>query len=124
MTTIRSEQGFTLIEVMISLVIFLVGFLGMAGLFSVVAQTNREASNRTRADQVLYEKIEQLVSTPYAAISSGADQDTVGQVVFHREWTVTPNSPIARVMTIDLEAMWVERGDTFRVQQATIKGAN
>jgi Tfp pilus assembly protein PilV len=109
---------------MVSLVIFLIGFLGMAGLFATVAQTNREASNRTRADQVLYEKVEEFMSTPYAAISSGADQDTVGQVVFYRRWTVSLNDPIAKVMTINLETLWTERGDTFRVQQATIKSAN
>jgi prepilin-type N-terminal cleavage/methylation domain-containing protein len=120
----RQEKGFTLIEVMVALVVFLIGFLGMAGLLSTVVQANRGASNHTRADQVLYEKIEELVTTPYAQVASGGDQDTVGDVVFTRQWTVSPNDPIGSVMTIDLVARWTERGDTFQVSQTTMKSAN
>jgi type IV pilus assembly protein PilV len=120
----RREDGFTLIEVMVALVVFLIGFLGLAGLFASVAQSNRASSNHTRADHVLYQKIEEFMSTPYAEIATGSDETTVGEVVFDRSWTVTPNDPITNVMTIDIEARWTERGDTFRVQQATIKSAN
>jgi prepilin-type N-terminal cleavage/methylation domain-containing protein len=118
------EEGFSLIEVMIALVVFLIGFLGMAGLLATITQSNRGATNRTRADQVLYQKVEEFMSTPYATITSGVDQDTVGDVVFTSQWTVNQNDPIPNSMTIDLVARWTERGDTFSVRQATIKSAN
>jgi prepilin-type N-terminal cleavage/methylation domain-containing protein len=120
----RREDGFTLVEVMVALVVFLIGFIGMAGVLATVVQSNRGASNRTRADQVLYQKVEEFLTTPYAAIASDSDQDTVGGVIFSRTWTVNENTPIANVMTIDLVARWTERGDTFQVRHSTIKSAN
>lgn len=120
----RRNEGFTLIEVMVALVIFLIGFLGMAGLLVSVMGSNRDASNRTRADELLYEKVEEFQLTSFADIESGSDQDTVGNVVFTREWVVSNNDPIPKVMTIDLTASWTERGDTLSVRQATIKSAN
>lgn len=121
---LRRKEGFTLVEVMVALVVFLIGFLGMAGLLVTVVQSNRGASNRTRADQLLYEKVEEFTSTPYRDIATGTDEETVGRVVFTRDWTVTDNSPIPNAMTIDLVARWTERGRTFGVQQSTIKSAN
>ncbi len=120
----RNERGFTLIEVLVATVILVIGLIGVAGLLTSVMQANRGAMNRTRAQQILVEKVAQFHSTAYANLASGSDQDTVGGVVFTRQWTVNPNTPIANASTIALTARWVERRDTFRVRQSTILSAN
>ena len=118
----RKANGFTLMEVMVALVVLLFGVVAMASLSAVVVQGNRGSTNRTRADEVLYQKVEQFQSMPYQAISSGSDQVTLGGVRFNRQWTVDPNTPSANVMRIRLRATWVERADTFHVRTTTLKG--
>lgn len=47
--SIYSQSGFTLLEVMIALVIFSIGLLGLAGLQAVSLQNNQSAYTRTMA---------------------------------------------------------------------------
>lgn len=123
-TTAGGASGFTLIEVVVALVVFLIGVLGISGLLVSTIQANRGATNRSRADELLYEKVEEFQSTSYAGINGGTDTSTVEGVVFTREWTVNPSDPIAGVMTIDLTARWTERGDTFQIETSTMRSAN
>ncbi len=104
-----------------ALVIFVIGILGVSGLLLTVIHANRSASNRTRADQLLYEKVEEFQSTPFVAIEGGADQTSVGDVVFTRTWTVASDVPVENVATIEIAAEWSERDETFTVQTATMR---
>lgn len=121
---LRRSDAFTLIEVMVALVVFTLGILGMTGLFVSVAQTNRGTNNRSRAIELLHQKVEQLESTPYSQLAAGSEQETVGNVGFDLDWTVQSNTPVANVSRIDLTAEWSERGQTFSVNTATIRSAN
>lgn len=116
------DAGFTLMEVMVALVVLLFGVITMASLSAVVVQSNRGSTNRTRADEALYQKVEQFQSMPYQAVASGSDAVTIGGVRFSRAWVVEPNTPAPNVMRIRLRATWVERADTFRVTTTTLKG--
>lgn len=52
--TINPQAGFTLLEVMIALVIFSVGLLGLAGIQAIALQSNNAAYMRTIAMQHTY----------------------------------------------------------------------
>ncbi len=116
-----ANDGFTIVEFAVALVIFVIGVLGVSGLLLTVIYANRSASNRTRADQLLYEKVEEFQLTPFAAIEGGADQTSVGDVVFTRTWTVANDVPVENVATIEIAAEWSERDETFTVQTATMR---
>ena len=49
MTPVRNTRGFTLLEVLIALLVFTIGMLGMAGLMVVSVKTNQSAYLRTQA---------------------------------------------------------------------------
>ena len=55
-----TQQGFTLLEVMISLVIFSIGLIGLAGLQAIGLQNNYSAYNRTVATQVAYDLADRI----------------------------------------------------------------
>ena len=54
------QDGFSLLEMLIALVIFSVGLLGIAGLQSVSKQANFESLQRTAAAQVAYGLLEDM----------------------------------------------------------------
>ena len=116
------RAGFTLIEVIVALVVLLFGVITMASLSAMVMQSNRGSTNRTRADQALYQKVEEFQSLPFQSISTGSDSVSIGGVGFLRSWEVDNNTPVANVMQIRLTATWVERTDTLRVRTTTLKG--
>lgn len=118
---VGATGGFTIVEFAVALVIFVIGILGVSGLLLTVIHANRGASNRTRADQLLYEKVEEFQSTPFASIEGGADQTSVGDVTFTRTWTVANDVPVENVATIEIAAEWSERDETFTVQTATMR---
>lgn len=117
-----NRRGFTLIESMVALVVLVFGVMMVAALTGVIMKANRNSVNRTRADEVLNQKIESFQSIAYENIFDGTDTVTVGDVRFTRSWTVSPNTPVANVMQIRLTARWVEGGDTLRVSTTTLRG--
>jgi len=57
---LRREKGFTLIEVMISIIILSIGVLGLAPLMAVSVTGNSFSNEATRANVIAQDRIEQL----------------------------------------------------------------
>jgi len=60
MIPISRNQGFTLLEVMIALVIFSIGLLGLAGLQGISVRNNQVAFSRTVASQLAYDLADRI----------------------------------------------------------------
>jgi type IV pilus assembly protein PilV len=71
--TAARERGFTLIEVLVSLLVFSVGILGMAGFQALSTRNSVEASERTRAALMANE----LVAAMWQAHSTVLDDDAI-----------------------------------------------
>jgi len=118
------RAGFTLIEVMVALVMFTFGALGMAALTASIMQASRGDTNRSRASASLRQKVEEFQSLDYTAITSGSDVDTLAGVVFDRTWTVTVDSPAPLLRHIELVATWTDAGRERQVRTETIRASN
>lgn len=114
-----SRRGFSLVEVMVGLVLMSIGLLGMVALSVTVSKANREATNRTRADQLLHEKIEEFQTSRYDDIVAGVDTMMLGQVEFVRTWTITEDVPIDDVKLISIDGLWTEQGSDKTVYRKT-----
>ncbi|MDN6871386.1 type IV pilus modification protein PilV [Pseudomonas citronellolis] len=66
----RGEQGFTLIEVMIALVVLAVGLLGMATLMTTSLQSSQGAYRRSQASLLAYDLVERMRVNRSQAITS------------------------------------------------------
>ena len=77
-TIYKSQQGFSLLEVMIALLIFSVGLLGLAGMQMAGLQSNHSAMMRTIATLQSYDMAERLRSNRvgnYANPNAGSVAD-------------------------------------------------
>jgi type IV pilus assembly protein PilV len=64
----KNEKGFTLIEVMISMVILAIGILGLAPLMVLSIYSNTYSQDLTQATAVAQDRIEQLKNAPNFAV--------------------------------------------------------
>jgi len=80
-----TNDGFTILEVMVGLAIFSLGLLLLLSMMVISIQGNMWSENHTQSVQLIREKVEQLKNTAGAAMVSG--NDAVGD--YTRSWTVS-----------------------------------
>lgn len=96
---IRNEEGFTLLEVMTSMLIMVFSLLMLLHMAMIALDGNRWSSKTTSCAQVMQQKLEELrnVTEP----ESG--QDSIGE--FSRSWTVTTVGTHLR--QVEITTTWV-----------------
>lgn len=85
---LRQKKGFTLIEVLISLVVFAVGLLGFASLEIVAMRNMAFSKDLAKANTYAQQTVEQLKSTDWANITVGTARTTVLEEKFSRTYSV------------------------------------
>ena len=71
-TITTTSRGFTLIEVMIALVIFSVGLIGLAGMQAVSVQDNTRSYARVQANFLAYDILDRMRANSDQAITYGS----------------------------------------------------
>jgi len=99
---LRTEKGFSLIEVMIALVLFAIGLLAFAGLEIVAVRNATYSKDYGKANTYAQQKVEEMKGTDWASVSTGSD--TLEQR-FTRAWTVTATET---VKTVAVTVTWVD----------------
>ena len=96
MGTLKKENGYTLIEVLIALTIFAVGLLAVAGMQTAAVRMNSTADKLTNLSTWGMDKIEELSALPYSdpLLDSAVNpyQEQLGDYTI--SWTVVKNDPI------------------------------
>lgn len=110
-----TRAGFTLVELLVALMIFAVGMLGLAATAGSVTRMMGGAKRQTIAAQVAQSRIERLRATPCTTLTSGSE--TVRGIT--NTWTV---SPVARGVNVtDSVVFATSRGKTrTRVYKTTL----
>jgi type IV pilus assembly protein PilV len=115
------EDGFTLIEIMITLVILSIGLTALAGLQVSAIKGNTFSKRMTAAVSIANEKLEQMKDTDYANIlSESSTQITRSNMRFTRQVTVTNNSPLANTKTVNVTVTWSDGSNSHSVPITTI----
>src|SRR5216684_9156770 len=71
----NGQQGFTLLEIMIALVLMMIATLSAAGLFAYAINYNSGAYDRTLAHAVAQQRIEYLRRTPFNSLVTPAQPE-------------------------------------------------
>lgn len=67
---IRGQQGFTLLEMLVALVILSFGLLGLAGLQAVSLRNNTNAYQRSQANVLAYDIVDRMRANRSQAVSN------------------------------------------------------
>jgi prepilin-type N-terminal cleavage/methylation domain-containing protein len=103
MKKIKQENGFTIMEVLVAVVILTMSLLLLLNM-SMVALDGNDWSNRaTQSTQILQQKLEEL-RTGIVDLEDGID--TVNSI--ERNWTVT--NAASHLYRINIQAAWRNRG--------------
>lgn len=130
-----NEDGFTLLELLISTVILAIGLLGVAALQTVAIQGNMEGRNFTFASTMIGEKIEELRNMDFGDIGDQTDyivldnkvpqvQDSEPSGGFYLTRVVdVSDGPVTGTVQVAVEVSWESQtGLTRRTEFETIIG--
>ena len=110
----KNEQGFTLIEVLIALLVLMVGMAGILSLQLTAMKATGFSRHATEASSLAEDKVEDLRTVPLTSprFATGSDRvdargvlDTTG--LYNRTWTITPQTDTT---IITVSVAWDERG--------------
>jgi type IV pilus assembly protein PilV len=106
MRRVKDTRGFTLLEVMITVVILAIGLLGLAGLQIVAIKGNSFGQQMTAASTLAQNQLETLRQSA-GSLSNGNDTVTdQNGISYARTWTVTANAPQANMDTVNMTVSW------------------
>ena len=114
----RTQKGFTLIECLVSIMVFFTAVMGLSAVTIMVVKGNSFSTAMTVATALATDKIEGLQNISYQDVASGGPETL--QTVFTRRWTVTNNSPVPNTKTIAVTVSWLWLGLTRNVTLTTI----
>ena len=133
---LTDKKGFTMIEVLMAMVIFLIGFLAVGSMQIAAVNGNAAARTRTEAMTLASDVVEQLMALPYNSsgfigpfnISNPLDDTdpTVGQPtvygwysnsgdLYDVRWSVDENLPVTNTKTVEVTVRWRKKGQTKQV---------
>jgi type IV pilus assembly protein PilV len=108
---INNRAGFTLVEVLLALVVFTVGCLGLSAMTMAMTTTLSFSQKLTTATTLAQETMEVVTSTPYANITPARwppeGYNTIpGYPQFSREVTVSADTPFVNTKTVVITVSW------------------
>jgi type IV pilus assembly protein PilV len=115
----RREQGFTLLEVLVTVLILTFGLLGTLGLTTGVIRGNFFSKNITSATAIAQNQLEAVQNEGYLKATTTyfpatAVNVTMGGVNFTRTTSITNNSPASNMRTVSVTVTWNEANNTPR----------
>ena len=130
----RSVNGFTMIELIVTMAFAGIVIVALSELFTGLRQTNRAANNYTVAVQVAQQLIEKFRNTPYSSIVVGTTDVTSSALTPYPN-LLTPRSATTTVTLVDASGLkqvdvavsYKDRTGTKNIQLSTIisyKGVN
>ena len=109
----NNSQGFTLLEVLIAISIFAIGFLAVAAMQITANKSTRRAVEVTEATAIASDRMERLMALPYgdSLLDPGNHPDNQGKyniqwgVVAFSDVNITGTTPVD-AKTINLNVSW------------------
>ena len=109
------QDGFTLIEVMIAMVVFTFGILAVLSMQGTSIQGNRSAQNISEAANFGASKAEELITTPYSNVSNETQKK--GKYNINQGVTLNPDT----TKSVKITVTWSDGSQTHEVDFDFVK---
>jgi prepilin-type N-terminal cleavage/methylation domain-containing protein len=117
----RSDEGFTLIEVLVATAIASIGFLGLAATHIASVRATAVGRNVSVATSMAAEHLEMLRRTPFDEIATASPvSETRGNMAFTHTATVAALGTASKKVTMDVG--WSDQFGNHNVQLITVIG--
>ena len=108
-----TNEGFTLVEVMIGMAIFLIGFLAVGSMQIAAINGNAGAREATEAATRATDQLETLIALPFESIDDGGP--VTDEANYTVSWEVldeieSPSTVLPNTKTITVTVTWEQRG--------------
>lgn len=112
MKKIKANDGFTILEVMVSVLILTLSLVLLLNMAMVALQANDWSNKATLSTQIIQEKLEEI----RASLNLASGVDTVSNV--QRAWKI--DSVSTHLRRVNIVASWINgRGDTLQNSMTT-----
>jgi len=135
------EKGFTILEVLLGVAIFMIGLLGVVALLASSVNGNAFASRLTEASGLAANQLEELLRTDFtdAALQdtdidglAGLHDATLGTAdgaiegigrnnIYNVYWNNVADQPVAGSITIGIIVTWEEKGTQQQLRVAGVR---
>ncbi len=118
---LRKQGGFSLVEVLISIVVFAIGLLAIGAMQITSVKTISFSNHVTGATLLAQTKLEELKRLPYGDfnLSGGEHQEgSLSGSIFSRKYAVEDVTSTMKVITVTVE--WVDRV-SHRISLSTVR---
>ena len=124
------REGFSLVEVVVTMVILAVIVMSLGALTAVTAQRSILAANTTGRQAIALQEANRVAALPYTSIpgtASGCSTVAIGQLSYQRCYTVTTGTRFRDVMVVVTPQRAGTFADTVRLRRvigATVNPLN
>ena len=119
---IFKDRGFTLLEILITVLLFTIGFIAVISIFSAAIIGNVDAENTSIAINLAQRRMEDIRNLSYASIVNESRAAVSGFPGFEREVGVT--EPETDLKLVVINVYWVYKGDDVTIPLRTYVSAN
>ena len=106
-SSMKKDEGVTILEVLIAIIVLSAGLLGMASLTVGIINGNRLSSELTTATILAQDKMEEIRGTAYINVISETKRDLPSPYdAFKREVVVADDSPAAGMKEVIVRVYW------------------
>lgn len=118
----RKQDGSSLIEVIVCMVILAIGMIGGIGM-TQAGQTGLDAGRRISAAAGFAQaKMEEKLSMTYSDLVGGELEGKEDLDGFIRTWEVLPGMPCAHCLTVHIAVVWTDKtGRPHRLKLAAVR---
>lgn len=115
----RAEAGFTLVEILVTIVVLGIVITSLSGLYYIMQQAAVRAQHLDMATRAARTEIEQLRNTGYSALTPGAPINFTSSLPTalpaDRNGTVTVSQPTDDLKRVDVQITYTDNGKAQKV---------